>query len=64
MRRLTQRGVRRYKCATTLELITACEAGATDVLLAYPVMGANARRILNCNTLLLLYSNSNLFSSI
>ena len=45
MRRLTERGVRHFKCATTLELITACEAGAEDVLLAYPAMGANAQRV-------------------
>jgi D-serine deaminase-like pyridoxal phosphate-dependent protein len=42
---LIERGVRNFKCATTLELITACDAGAADVLLAYPVMGANARRV-------------------
>jgi D-serine deaminase-like pyridoxal phosphate-dependent protein len=46
MRRLTEQGVRNFKCATTLELVTACQAGATDVLLAYPAMGANARRVL------------------
>lgn len=46
MRRLTEKGVRNFKCATTLELLNACEAGATDVLLAYPVIGANAQRIL------------------
>jgi D-serine deaminase-like pyridoxal phosphate-dependent protein len=44
MRRLSERGVRHFKCATTLELATACEAGAADVLLAYPAMGANAQR--------------------
>ncbi len=44
LRMLLQRGVRSFKCATTLELVTACENGAADVLLAYPVMGANARR--------------------
>ena len=37
-------GVRCFKCATTLELLTACDAGADDVLLAFPVTGANARR--------------------
>jgi D-serine deaminase-like pyridoxal phosphate-dependent protein len=42
---LIERGVRNFKCATTLELITACDAGAADVLLAYPVIGANARRV-------------------
>lgn len=42
---LIERGIENFKCATTLELITACDAGAADVLLAYPVMGANARRV-------------------
>jgi D-serine deaminase-like pyridoxal phosphate-dependent protein len=31
--------------ATTLELLVACECGANDVLLAYPTVGANARRV-------------------
>jgi D-serine deaminase-like pyridoxal phosphate-dependent protein len=44
LRMLVERGVRNFKCATTLELLTACRSGALDVLLAYPVMGANARR--------------------
>ncbi len=35
--------VRNFKCSTTLELSVACAAGATDVLLAFSVMGANAR---------------------
>jgi len=42
---LLDRGVRNFKCATTLELLTACEKGANDVLIAYPVMGANAQRV-------------------
>ncbi|MFZ0861781.1 MAG: D-TA family PLP-dependent enzyme [Candidatus Sulfotelmatobacter sp.] len=41
---LVERGVRNFKCATTLELLTACRSGAVDVLLAYPAMGANAHR--------------------
>lgn len=45
MRMLLERGVRNFKCATTLELLVACESGAADVLLAYPVVGANARRV-------------------
>jgi D-serine deaminase-like pyridoxal phosphate-dependent protein len=45
MRRLVERGIANFKCSTSLELITACEAGARDVLLAYPVVGANARRV-------------------
>jgi D-serine deaminase-like pyridoxal phosphate-dependent protein len=44
LRMLAKRDVRNFKCATTLELLVACQSGATDVLLAYPVMGANARR--------------------
>jgi len=39
MRRIHAAGVRQAKCATTLELETACEAGFEDVLLAYPVVG-------------------------
>ncbi len=45
MRRLVEHGVVNFKCATTLELITACSAGARDILIAYPVVGANARRV-------------------
>jgi D-serine deaminase-like pyridoxal phosphate-dependent protein len=42
---LVQRGVRNFKCATRLELLVACRSGAADVLLAYPAVGANARRV-------------------
>jgi len=45
MRRLVDRGVLNFKCATTLELLTACQNGAQDVLVAYPLMGANAERV-------------------
>ena len=45
MRRFVARGIRAFKCSTTLELSTVCEAGAEDVLIAYPAVGANARRI-------------------
>src|SRR5215475_4658546 len=45
MRRLTRRGVTSVKCATTLEMQTAAEAGAADILVAYPMVGANARRV-------------------
>jgi D-serine deaminase-like pyridoxal phosphate-dependent protein len=45
LRMLIERGVRNFKCATTLELLVACRSGAADVLLAFPVMGANARRV-------------------
>jgi D-serine deaminase-like pyridoxal phosphate-dependent protein len=44
MRRLVERQVKNFKCSTTLELRVACETGAADVVLAYPVVGANARR--------------------
>lgn len=44
MHRLVERGIKNFKCSTSLELATACEAGARDVLLAYPVVRANARR--------------------
>jgi D-serine deaminase-like pyridoxal phosphate-dependent protein len=45
LRMLVERGVRNFKCATTLELLVVCRSGAADVLLAFPVMGANARRV-------------------
>jgi D-serine deaminase-like pyridoxal phosphate-dependent protein len=45
IRRLVERGVRQFKCATTLELQTACDVGATDVLVAYPCVGARAARV-------------------
>ncbi|MGC1903318.1 MAG: alanine racemase [Candidatus Acidiferrum sp.] len=45
LKMLLERGVRNFKCATTLELLTACECGAADILLAYPTVGANARRV-------------------
>lgn len=44
LRMLIERGVRNFKCATTLELLVACQEGAGDVLLAYPSIGANALR--------------------
>ena len=44
LRMLVERGVRNFKCATTLELLVACQSGAKDVLYAYPAVGANARR--------------------
>lgn len=44
LRRLVGHGVTRFKASTTLEVLAACESGATDVLLAFPVIGANARR--------------------
>jgi D-serine deaminase-like pyridoxal phosphate-dependent protein len=45
LRLLIERGVRNFKCATTLELLVASETGADDVLVAYPMMGRNARRV-------------------
>ena len=45
LRMLVNRGVRNFKCATTLELLVGCQSGATDILVAYPVVGANARRV-------------------
>ena len=45
MHRLVERGVQQAKCSTTAELATACAAGMNDILLAYPVVGAAARRV-------------------
>ena len=45
MRRLAERGIENFKCSTSLELLTACENGASDVVVAYPLVGANARRV-------------------
>jgi D-serine deaminase-like pyridoxal phosphate-dependent protein len=45
LRILVDRGIRNFKCATTLELLEACRCGAADVLFAYPAVGANARRV-------------------
>jgi D-serine deaminase-like pyridoxal phosphate-dependent protein len=46
IRRLLDHGIRNFKCATTLELLAACQAGAADVLVAFSMTGANARRVL------------------
>ncbi|HEU4321984.1 MAG TPA: alanine racemase [Roseiflexaceae bacterium] len=45
MQRMLDHGLRRFKCATTRELDVLCRLGAPDVLLAFPVVGANARRV-------------------
>jgi len=45
VRTLVARGIRNFECATTLELLLACQCGAADVLLAYPSVGANAHRV-------------------
>jgi len=42
---LVDSGVQQFKCATSLELSIACQAGANDVLVAYPLVGANAARV-------------------
>jgi D-serine deaminase-like pyridoxal phosphate-dependent protein len=46
IRRLIDRGVRQFKCATTLELRVACECGAEDVLISFPIVGPGARRVI------------------
>jgi D-serine deaminase-like pyridoxal phosphate-dependent protein len=46
IRMLVAAGVRNVKCSTTLELLVACQEGASDVLLAFAVTGANARRVI------------------
>ncbi len=45
MRRLVDHGVRNMKCSTTLELSTACQAGAEDIVVAYPVSPRAAKRV-------------------
>jgi D-serine deaminase-like pyridoxal phosphate-dependent protein len=45
VRRFVESGIAQCKTATTLELEVACEAGMRDVLVAYPVVGANAQRV-------------------
>jgi D-serine deaminase-like pyridoxal phosphate-dependent protein len=45
MKRMVDHGVSAFKCSTTLELRTICEAGATDVLMAFPIIGPGARRV-------------------
>jgi D-serine deaminase-like pyridoxal phosphate-dependent protein len=45
MRRFAERGIENFNCSTSLELLTACENGAADVVVAYPLVGANARRV-------------------
>ena len=45
MRRLVEQGIANFKCSTSLELSTACDAGASDVVVAYPMVGANAARV-------------------
>ncbi len=45
VRELVNQGVASFKCATTLELLTAASNGARDVLVAYPVAGPAAQRV-------------------
>ena len=45
IRMLAASGVTQAKCATTLELLVACNSGMRDVLVAFAHTGANARRI-------------------
>src|SRR4051794_17893409 len=45
MRMMAERGVTAMKCATTLELRVALDAGARDVLVAYPLVGPAAARV-------------------
>jgi D-serine deaminase-like pyridoxal phosphate-dependent protein len=45
MSRFVEHGITAFKCSTTLELLTVCEAGARDVLVAYPVIGPAASRV-------------------
>ena len=40
-------GIRRFKCATIMELDMTCARGAAHVLLAYPLVGPNVRRYLD-----------------
>lgn len=40
-------GITRFKCATISEAEIAATCGATDVLLAYPIIGPNIKRFLN-----------------
>lgn len=45
IRQLYEQGVKCFKCATTLEILNACQAGAEEVLMAYPSTGNRAKRI-------------------
>jgi D-serine deaminase-like pyridoxal phosphate-dependent protein len=45
LRIFCNKGIKQFKCATTLEALTACRAGAEEVLMAYPCVGPRAERI-------------------
>ncbi len=38
-------GIRKHKCATIAEAEMVAEAGGTDVLFAYPIVGPNIERL-------------------
>ena len=44
IRLLEARGVRKHKCATIAEAEMVAEAGGSDVLIAYPIVGPNVAR--------------------
>src|ERR1051325_6179958 len=45
VRMLIERGVKNFKCATTLELLVACQNGAAALLLGFRVVGGRARGV-------------------
>lgn len=45
IRRLEALGIRKHKCATIAEAEMVAQAGGTDILLAYPVVGPNLARL-------------------
>src|ERR1700734_754233 len=45
LRLLIDRGIRKFKCATALGLWQVCQNGAEDLRPAYPLVGANAPRV-------------------
>src|SRR5262245_1071852 len=42
-----ERGITKCKCATIAEAEMAASAGVQDILIAYPIVGPNARRLLD-----------------
>lgn len=52
VRRQLDLGITRFKCATIAEAEMAATAGAPDVLLAYPVVGPDARRFVQLTRIL------------
>ncbi len=45
VRLLMERGIRKFKCASVDEVRLLIESGSTDIMLAYPMVGPNARRL-------------------